>query len=57
MLTTMLTLFVLVLKWPKNRQKGKECIKECITGAQSVKCQTLEFSPGHDLTVHEFEPC
>ena len=25
--------------------------------AQSVKCLTLDFCSGHDLTVHEFEPC
>ena len=25
-------------------------------GAQSVKCLTLDFGPGHDLTVREFEP-
>ena len=24
--------------------------------AQSVKCLTLEFGSGHDLTVHQFEP-
>ena len=24
--------------------------------AQSVKCQTLDFSPGHDLLVPESEP-
>ena len=24
---------------------------------QLVKRPTLDFSPGHDLTVHEFEPC
>ena len=24
--------------------------------AQSVKCPTLDFGSGHDLTVHEFEP-
>ena len=24
--------------------------------AQSVKRPTLDFSPGHDLMVHEFEP-
>ena len=25
--------------------------------AQSVKCPTLDFGSGHDLTVCEFEPC
>ena len=25
--------------------------------AQSVKCQTFDFSSGHDLTVCELEPC
>ena len=25
--------------------------------AQSVKCPTLDFGSGHDLTVHEFQPC
>ena len=25
--------------------------------AQSVKHQTPDFSPGHDLTVCEFKPC
>ena len=25
--------------------------------AQSVKCLTLDFGSGHDVTVHEFEPC
>ena len=25
--------------------------------AQSVKCLTLDFSSGHDITVHGFEPC
>ena len=25
-------------------------------GAQSVKCPTLDFGSGHDLTVHEMEP-
>ena len=25
--------------------------------AQSVKCLTLDFGSGHDLTVGEFEPC
>ena len=25
--------------------------------AQLVKCPTLGFGPGHDLTVHEFKPC
>ena len=25
--------------------------------AQSVKRLTLDFGSGHDLTVHEFEPC
>ena len=25
--------------------------------AQSVKCPTLDFSSGHDLPVHEIEPC
>ena len=25
--------------------------------AQGVKCLTLDFSSGHDLTVCEFEPC
>ena len=25
--------------------------------AQSVKCQTLDFGSGHDLTVHEFKSC
>ena len=25
--------------------------------AQSVKHLTLDFGSGHDLTVHEFEPC
>ena len=25
--------------------------------AQSVKCLTLDFSSGHDLTVQGFEPC
>ena len=25
--------------------------------AQSVKCQALDFGLGHDLTVHEIEPC
>ena len=24
--------------------------------AQAVKCPTLDFSSGHDLTVHELEP-
>ena len=24
--------------------------------AQSVKCPTLDFSSGHNLMVHEFEP-
>ena len=24
--------------------------------AQLVKCPTLDFSSGHDLVVHEFEP-
>ena len=24
--------------------------------AQSVKCPTLDFGSGHDLTVHEMEP-
>ena len=30
---------------------------EIIQGAQSVKCPTLDFSSGHDLTVCEIEPC
>ena len=25
--------------------------------AQSVKCLTLDFGSGHDLTVHEIKPC
>ena len=25
--------------------------------AQSVEHPTLDFGSGHDLTVHEFEPC
>ena len=25
--------------------------------AQSVKCLTLDLSSGHELMVHEFEPC
>ena len=25
--------------------------------AQSVKCLTLDFGSGHDLRVHEIEPC
>ena len=25
--------------------------------AQSVKCLTLNFGSGHDLTGHEFKPC
>ena len=35
-------------------------LKECSRGtcvAQSVKCPTLGFSSGHDLTVCGFEPC
>ena len=24
---------------------------------QSVKCPTLDFGSGHDLMVHEMEPC
>ena len=25
--------------------------------AQLVKCLSLDFSSGHDLTVHKIEPC
>ena len=35
------------------------CIKTAVCGrrgAQLVKCRTLVFGSGHDLTIREFEP-
>ena len=41
---------------PKNIFKSKNTSQGTWV-AQSVKCRTLGFSSGHDLTVCEFEPC
>ena len=37
--------------------KKKGCMTWGAWVAQSVKCPTLDFSSGHDLRVHGFEPC
>ena len=47
--------------WYTTVQKENNDVRNSNFGgtwvAQLAKCLTLDFSSGHDLTVHGFEPC